>query len=175
MKKTILTIVILISVLVGIQAQTNPPSDLPTFAQSTEKYFTTINTNFSFANTKLEISIGADYMAGVNWANYVKSQYDLRSFDIEANFRNIGIGGKIQSVEAGFGYALINHFDTKVTAWVDGGYDMDRRCGVVEPGATLKKKSTLNTYFETGISWPFYFRGVKNQYPNIRLGTGFTF
>ena len=47
--------------------------------------------------------------------------------------------------------------------------------GIIEPGITLKKKATTNTAFEVGLSWPIWFKGAVNRYPNISVGTCITF
>lgn len=181
MKKTILALALVLSVFT-VQAQTNlteVPNQLPptpsTFVGSLGSYLTTFNPAFSWVSNRFELSVGADYISGVNWANYIKPQINFGAFDAEANFRNIGIGGQIQSVEAGGGYALVQHFDTKVIGYADGGYDLNRKAGVIEPGVTVKKKGTENTYFEIGLSWPIWFKGPINEYPDIHAGTGFSF
>lgn len=183
-KITILTLLASLALLTA-NAQTNSststgpvnqvPDLMPSFPSTVASYFSSQNTNFTWVGNRFEVAVGADYISSVSWANYVKGQVDFGSFDVEGNFRNVGVGGAIQSVEAGAGYAIIQSADVKLTGYFDGGYDFNRKCALVEPGLQIRKKGTANTFFEAGISWPFWTSGPKNQYPDIRIGTGFTY
>lgn len=189
MKSILLLAAMMGALAFTVHAQTTPPglpsatptdtpvaaaAGMPTFVSSLEGYATTINTNYSWDSNRLEIATGGDFIGGQNWANYIKGQYDFGRWDAEVNFRNLGIGGAIQSVEGGVGYALMQKFDTKLIGYIDGGYDFNRASGIFEPGAEIRKKGTLNTFFEAGISWPIWFSGPVNKYPDVKVGTGFT-
>lgn len=150
-------------------------SNPQTFLGSVGSYFTSANTNFTWTNNVIEAAVGADYLAGVNFAQFAEGQYDLGRWDIEGKIRNASIGGIVDSVEAGGGYALINYYSVKVEGSVIGGYDLDKNCGLIEPKLTLRDKATANTFFGAAISLPEWFQGAMNRTPCVSVETGFTY
>lgn len=161
--------------------QTNSPQQ--TFMQSFIAYFSTINTNFNFEGAKLEMSTGVRNIIGVPPANYLIFQYDIKKFNLEAEFDNAGIAGTLVQAKAGIGYTLLQKYDTKLQASLVGGWDFDRTqnsssgkgVGVVEPRLMLRKKATANTYWETGLGWPIWFEKEVNTTPSVFVGGGFTY
>ena len=177
-------------------AQTNSPAQsqvaMPpqNFFQTAEQYFTTANTNYTWAGNTLEISAGADYMSSVNWANYLDAQYDFNSatqptssswtwqdrLALEAKIRNAGIAGTVDSAEAGLQLTLVSYYSVKLQAGVDGGYDLERRSAIVEPKLTLRDKLTPNTFAGICLSLPLWTGGKPlNNVPDIGLEAGFTY
>jgi hypothetical protein len=156
-----------------------------TFITSVSDYFTSINTNFTFAGTKLEMSSGYKQVNGVNAASELYAQFNISdNFDLMGNFQFSGIGSAINAVEGGLGYAFINHYDVKLQGDLLAGWDstkgntikgVNQGALVVEPRAALKKKLTPNTYAETAISLPFYSIGKINTQPSFYIGVGFTY
>ena len=160
----------------GATAQTNVPVSPQNFFQTAASYFTSANTNYSWAGNTLEVAAGADYMSSVNWANYLDAQYDLGRFGIEAKMRNADIAGTVDSVEAGVGYTLISYYSVKLEAGVDGGYDLNRNAALIEPKLTLRDKLTPNTFLGLAISLPVWTNGRPlNTVPDIGIETGFTY
>ena len=156
------------------RGQTNAP--VQTFFETAEAYFTSANTNYSWASNTLEMAVGADYMSSVNWANYVDAQYDMGRFGFEAKMRNAGIAGTVDSAEGGVGYALIEYDSVKLQAGIDGGYDLDRNAALIEPKLTLRDKLTPNTFLGVAISLPIWTNGKPmNRVPDIGIETGFTY
>jgi hypothetical protein len=145
------------------------------FFGSVESYFTSANTNFTWTNNVIEAATGADYLAGVNWAQFVRGQYDLNRWDVEAKIRNASIGGVVDSVAAGGGYTFIQYDSVKLQASLTGGYDLDKDCGLIEPSLTVRSKATKNTFFGVAISLPEWFQGTLNRTPCVSLETGFTY
>ena len=157
------------------EAQTNQPPEVPqSFFQSVGGYLTTINTNYSFAANRLEVSVGAG-QTGPVLANYVSAQYDLGRWSVDSEVRNAGIAGVIQTAELGGGYAVIEAGDTKLQIGVLAGYDWDKAAVLFEPELVVRKKATKNTYFEAGLSLPEWGKGALNQTPAFFVGTGFTY
>lgn len=177
---SILAMVAFASVPVG--AQTNSPAP-QNFFQTAENYFTSANTNYTWAGNTLEIPAGADYMSSVNWANYLDAQYDFSSssslanhFAIEAKMRNAGIAGTVDSVQVGIQYTLVSFYSVKLEAGLDGGYDLDRNSALIEPKFTLRDKLTPNTFAGIVLSLPIWTGGHPvNNVPDIGLEAGFTY
>jgi hypothetical protein len=146
------------------------------FFQSVGNYFTSANTNYTWASNTLEVAVGADYMSSVNWANYVEAQFDINRFDIGAKVRNAGIAGTVDSAQAGIGYSLIEFFSVKLEAGIDGGYDLERNTVIFEPRLTLRDKLTPNTFLGISLSLPIWTNGKPmNNVPDIGIETGFTY
>lgn len=175
MKKIILAILSFCLVFSASAQTTNAITPAISFFGTVQSYLTSFNPEYSFDGNKVEVSIGADYAKGQSWADYITAQYNLGKWDVQANFRNLGIGGDLQSVQVGGGYALFQKFDTKVEGYIVGGYSFAREVGIIEPGIVVRKKATANTFYELGLSWPIYTSGAQATAPNIRIGTGFTF
>ena len=158
------------------KAQTNEVVTPQSFFTSAENYLTAFNTNYSFTDISLEISTGYKQVTGVNAASFLDGQYDFANgLNLGASLQFSGVGSAINGAEAGLGYNLIRHFDTAVNAQLLAGYDDVRADGVIEPGLTIKKKMTPNTFMEIGVSLPVFFGGHFNSQPTFRVGTGFTF
>jgi len=164
---------------------TGPANPGTLFVDSVANYFTAINTNFTFAGTKLEMSSGYKQVNGVNASSELYAQFNVNdSFDLMGNFQFSGIGSAINAVEGGLGYSVINHFDTKVQIDLLAGWDstkgntvkgVQQGALVIEPRIALKKKLTPNTYAETAISLPIYTIGQLNTQPSFYIGVGFTY
>lgn len=172
--KILLVLTLLLDV--GVRAQTNALISPQNFFQTAANYFTSANTNYTWAGNTLEVAAGADYMSSVNWANYLDAQYDIGRFAIEAKMRNAGIAGTVDSMEAGVGYTLISYCSIKLEAGVDGGYDLSRNTALIEPKLTLRDKLTANTFLGLSISLPIWANGQPmNSVPDIGIETGFTY
>ena len=144
------------------------------FFQSVGGYLSNINTNYTFTNDSLEVSVGAGE-AGPLLANYVKAQYDFGRWDAESTVRNAGVAGVIQTAELGAGYKVIAAYDTTLTAALEGGFDWNKDAALFEGELVLRKKATKNTFFETGITLPEWTKGRFNLTPGFFVGTGFTY
>ena len=154
---------------------TNAPPQ-QNFFQAVGNYFTSANTNYTWASSTLEVAVGADYMSSVNWANYVAAQFDLGRFDIGARVRNAGIAGTVDSAQASIGYSLMEFFSVKLEAAIDGGYDLDRGTAIFKPRLTLRDKLTPNTFLGLSLSLPIWVNGKPmNNVPDIGIETGFTY
>ena len=184
--KNKLTLLLTLILIIGGRAarcQTNSLMPSQNFFQTAEQYFTSANTNYTWAGNTLEIAAGADYMSSVNWANYLDAQYDFSSADsfanrlaIEAKMRNAGIAGTVDSAEAGLQYTLISYYSIKLQAGVEGGYDLERNSAIIEPKLTLRDKLTSNTFAGICLSLPIWINGRPiNNVPDIGLEAGFTY
>ena len=130
--KKLIAALILISAL-AVQAQTNPPITVQSFAVSFEQYMTSFNTNYSFTNVTIEVATGYKQVTGVGAASTLDAQYDFGNINAGLGLQFSGVGSPINAAEAQFGYAIVNHYDTKVDIDLRAGYDWTRRAGVVEP------------------------------------------
>lgn len=145
------------------------------FFGTVQSYLTSVDTNFDWSSNRLEIAAGADYLDGLEWANYISGQYDLGRWDLESKIRNVGVAGSIESVEGGGGYTFIQDYSLKLQGSLLVGYDFDRSAALIEPQAVIKKKVTRNTYLELGIGVPLWLQKPLNDRPNIFIGAGFTY
>lgn len=178
-KKLLLLSALVLSLNLNTQAQTS--TNVPSFLNSVEYYFTSFNTNFTWTNCIVEASSGYKQVTGANAASFVDAQINVYgSFNLDASIQFSGVGSAINGGEFGVGYAY-RHYDTELTAELLGGYDNTKvtRSGngsfEIEPALILKKKMTLNTYSEIGISEPIFTSGRFNSQPTFRIGAGFTF
>ena len=177
-------LVVLMSALaIHGHAQTNTSALPQTFFQSAQNYFTSVNTNYTWAGNTLEVAAGADYMSSVNWASYLDAQYNFGGASvptsrlaIEAKIRNAGIAGTVVSAQLGLQYTLISYYSVKLQAGVAGGYDLDRNTPLIEPKLTLRGKLTPNTFAGIVLSLPVWTNGRSlNNVPDIGLEAGFTY
>jgi hypothetical protein len=145
------------------------------FFGTVQSYLTSVDTNFDWTSNRLEIAAGADYLDGLQWADYVSGQYDFGRWDLESKIRNIGIAGAVESVEGGGGYTLIQDYSLKLQGSLLVGYDFNRSAALIEPQAVIKKKSTRNTYLELGVGMPLWLQKSFNDRPNLFIGAGFTY
>lgn len=181
MKNKLKIAVVSVCLAIGAHAQTNSPVQPPSFFSTAQDYLTSFNPAFTWTNVSLEVSSGYKQVTGANAASVLDVGYDLNTanwlngFSIQGTVQFSGVGSAINSGEAGIGYAIIRHFDTKVDLVLLGGYDGIKDGIVVEPGIFLKKKMTLNTFAETGFSLPVFDKGKFNSNPSIRAEVGFTF
>ncbi len=177
MKKQLISVGAILTIAITTQAQTTT-NNVSSFFQQTTEYLTSFNTNYTFVGVSLEASTGYKQTTGDNAANFVDAQYDFGSsnrYDFGADLTFSGVGSAFNSEEAQFGYALVQHYDTRLQIDLCAGFDSTQSSIVVEPELTLKKKLTSNTFTELGISLPEYFRGGFNRTPSFKAGVGFTF
>lgn len=154
------------------QAQTNT---VPGFFGSVQSYFTQFNTNYVWTGIMFDAETGYKQVTGVNAASFASINYHIGdSVEAVGNIQYSGVGSAINSAELGIGYA-INHYDTRLTADLLGGYDNYQNSGVIEPKLEVKKKLTMNTYASVGISLPIYFSRQFNSNPTFWTGVGFSF
>ena len=170
MKKLIAIAVLGLSVAVAhAQGGTN-------FVQSVQYYFTSFNTNYSFAGEMLDGETGYKQVTGVNAASFATLNYHINdNIELSGSIQYSGVGSPINALEIGVGYALINYYDTRLTVDLYGGYDWYQEAGVVEPKLEVKKKLTTNTFASIGVSLPYYFSHSFNNNPTFWTGVGFTF
>jgi hypothetical protein len=160
----------------NIQAQTtssNGPAG--TIFTTIQSYLTTFNPAYSWSNVTLEFDTGYAQVTGVNAASKLNGQYDIGNFDVGLSLQFSGVGSAFNAYEAQVGYAVLNHYDTKIDVVLRAGYDDTKQSAVVEPGLTLKKKLTENTFAETAITMPFYFHQQFVKTPTFYIGVGFTY
>lgn len=171
----ILVLSLLLSLAVEARAQTAPPT-LPTFFQSMQSYFTEFNTNYDFAAVKFSASTGYKQVTGEPAASYADVEYNVaKNFFIVGELQYFGLGSSVNQFKGGVGYNVLTHYDTQLSLRVYGGVDTVRHTGIVEPELVARKKLTLNTYAEIGLSFPVYFKGGGTTNPTFKVGAGFTF
>jgi hypothetical protein len=157
-------------------AQTNAaPTTVPNYFTSVGLYLTTFNTNYTWDALNIDCETGYKQVTGVNSASFANVNYHIgNSVEIPATIQYSGVGSAINGGEIGIGYA-VNHYDTRLTVDLLGGYDNFQNCGVLEPKLEVKKKLTPNTYASIGLSLPIYFEHQFNSNPTFWTGVGFTF
>lgn len=176
MKKSLIIGALLLGAVTSSQAQsTNASVTIPTFFTSAEQYLTSFNTNYTFTGVSFEMATGYKQVTGVGAASVIDAQYDINRFHIAASGQFSGVGSSFNALEGGVGYDLVNYYDTVLEANLLLGYDWNQRSGEVEPKIDIKKKMTLNTFTEIGISMPEYFTQKANATPSYYIEAGFTF
>lgn len=162
-----------------VRAQTTNVNSVitpPSFFASAENYFTSFNTNYTWTHLTLEAATGYKQVTGVNAASTLDVQRDFSGrWDVGLAAQFSGVGSPVNALQAQVGYALVEHFDTKLEADLRAGYDWTRSAAVAEPVLFIGKKLTPNTFLKTGVSLPIYSRGRFNRTPTFYLETGFTF
>lgn len=175
------TIICAVSAARAQTATTNAPAN---FFQSVEGYLTSANTNYSWANDSFEMSVGADYLSGVNWAAALNAQYDLQSvsqnsfvshLSIDGDMRNAEIAGTIVAAEGGVQYAFVEYYSVKIYGGINGGYDFQINSAIIEPDFGVRAKMTQNTFAGLRLSLPIFFSGAQNHIVNVRAETGFSY
>jgi hypothetical protein len=180
MKKIIIIAVIgLAALLAGVTAQaqtsTNTPS-VSTFFTSAEDYLTSFNTNYTFSGVKIDFETGFKQVNGQPAASYASGNYYITAnLEAGANITYFGAGSAINGGQASIGYALINHYDTRLTIDLGLGYDGISKTAVIEPRVEIKKKLSANYYASMGISLPIEFKQKFNSVPTFYTGVGFTY
>lgn len=187
MKKLFICSLLALSCLAfNLSAQLPPPptpglgSDLgnvppqTTFFGSVTSYFATFNTNLNtFANAKAQVWAGVDYVDGLNATSSLGIEVDLwKGVSIESVTRNAGIANTIVSQQIGVGYG-VTLYDTKITAYLDGGYDFNRTGPYAAIGARVKKALTDHTFAGVGLETQIF--GKRPSSPILSLFAGFTF
>ncbi len=154
--------------------------------QSAESFFASFNTNYTWTNVTLEVSSGYAQVAGANAASKLDAQVNFgnaRQYDAGCSLQFSGLGSAVNAAEARFGYAVLQHYDTKAEAVLLAGYDntaLDSAGRVagsaeIEPALELKKKPTPNTFALFKVSLPVKFTGRFNTQPTVEAAVGFTY
>lgn len=177
MKKTIAILTVALTAVLG-QAQTVPISPQQSFFDTVTQYFSSMNSNlttFTLGN-HAELSLGFDTVGQDRLAaSFLVEVPVWKAFSIEGNVRNATVLGDVVTAQGGIGYSVVK-YDTKLTAFVDGGYRWDTKQSFVAPGVRVKKALTQNTYAGVGIELPFYVNGSNERIvPTYSIFTGFKF
>jgi hypothetical protein len=176
MKNKILLVIALFALTFNVMAQTNAPTTPADFLANAKDYLTSINTNLTWDNTKMDLWTAANYQGGLQTSAEIGASYDLWkpvaniAVAPEVVFRNAGIAGTIVSGAAGVG-ASYEYYSLKITGCIDGGYSPAQSKPFAEFGARLKKKMTTSTYIGTGLSWSTLVKST----PSIAVYLGWTF
>ena len=137
---------------------------------------TSFNTNYTFTNNVFDVETGYKQVTGVNAASFATFDYYVTGdFEASATIQYSGVGSAINAGEVGIGYAIVNHYDTRLTLDLFGGYDNVRASGEIEPKIEIKKKLSVNTFASVGMSLPVFFKGGFNSQPTFWAGLGFTY
>lgn len=145
---------------------------------TTEKYLTTFNTNYTWEQITLTAAVGYKQITGVGASSTVDAAYQFgatQRWNVGLALQFSGIGSAFNSYEAQAGYELIQHYDAVLEIDLRGGWDDTHNTAVIEPAVFVKKKLTTNTFSELGVSLPVFFRGAFNQDPTVFIETGFTY
>lgn len=171
-KIKLLLITALVTIASISQAQSN---NVTGFFSSAQSYLTSFNTNFTWDSVSFEASTGFKQVYNVGAQNVLDLSYNRSRISYGASLGFSGVGTAFNVTEASLGYAVIQHYDTKVVANLAAGYDFNQKAVVIEPGLFIKKKATPNTFFEIGITLPQYVKGTPNRTPAFVAETGFTY
>lgn len=177
MKIKTLAVLLLSSLCLLIpKTQAQSATNVPTFFTSVEAYMTSFNTNYTFTNNTFDLETGYKQVTGVNAASFATFDYYIaQNFEASAEIQYSGVGSAINGGELGVGYAIVNHYDTRLSLYLYGGYDDVRAEGFVESKVEIKKKLTKNTFASIGMSLPIFFKGGFNSEPTFWTGVGFSY
>lgn len=158
---------------------TAPP---PTIIDTVKGYLSSFNPALSntFSTAKnLDIWTAAEQNLGNNTSADLGVEYTFTRFSSnsialsgEGVIKAAGVAGSLVAGQAGLGLSYV-HVDTKLTFYVDGGYDVLNHHPYCEPGLRVKKALTDNTYGGVGVGFPIEKEKTGRQ--NIYLFAGFTF
>jgi len=158
MKKTILSILVILTCILAKGQDTNTPPvplDTGSFFSTATAYFTSFNTNYNWkVRGEAAAGIASLQNGPANLANELRFGYNLgksSNFSLEAVMRDSGIAGTILSGQfgAGVNFAV---YDAKLTLYAHSGYhfhESDRWFG--ELGARVSKKMTRYTFAGVGL------------------------
>ena len=176
MKKLFLAAIAAFTIAISAHAQSITATNAPSFIDSVIAYTTSSNTNYDFSTVKLDIETGYRQANGTGASSFAKLGYYVTpTIQLNAEIGYFGIGSPINSFEAGIGYALYQHYDIRITAELNGGYDDNVRAGVIEPGIEAKKMLSTHTYASIGLYLPYYVGKSFNTSPTFTTGVGATF
>jgi hypothetical protein len=171
-----LFIIISAILVMVITSKAQTATNVPSFFTSVEAYMTSFNTNYTFTNNIFDLETGYKQVTGANASSFATFDYYItQNFEASAEIQYSGVGSAINGGELGIGYAIVNHFDTRLTLDLYGGYDDIRASAMVEPKVEIKKKLSTNTFASIGISLPIFFSGGFNTDPTFWAGAGFTY
>jgi hypothetical protein len=175
MRKTIIATAMAALLAIGLTARAQSSN----FLSSVESYATSFNTNYTWTNVSYEISTGYKQVTGQGAVNVLDAQWDCwKGLNVGAEGQFSGVGSAVNGAEAQIGYAIVQHYDTKVDIDLRMGMAenmQENKTGVFEPAVFLEKKQTLNTATKVGLSMPFYFRGKFNNTPTVYVEEVVTF
>lgn len=151
------------------------PTTVPTFFQSAQSYFTSFNPAYTWTNVTVEASTGYKQVTGAGATDVAQGQYDFNRFNLGAVIGFDGVGSAVGSLQAQFGYDLIQYEDTKLTIDAQAGYSWYQSAAVIEPELAVEKKLTANTFTRIGVSLPYYAGKPFGKTPSFEVSLGFTF
>lgn len=161
------------------QTNTNAPQNFLSTIQGYFSHFDPTLTNTFSDSKRLDLWTGAEQNLGNNTAADLGIEFRAYTFSetvlsisLESVTKNAGIAGTILGTQAGVGLNYV-YIDTKLTGYVDGGYDFLNERPYAEIGLRVKKALTVNTFAGIGIALPIE-KGFTGR-PNIVIFTGFTF
>lgn len=163
-------------------AQTNTapvPTDEGSFLSTVGSYFTSFNTNLSTTFTNKGAAwAGVDSNIGGGKAPPVVNELGVSyaiagAFAGEVVLRNGGVAGVVDSLQGGVDYSIVL-VDTKLGAYLDGGYSWDNKKAYGEIGVRVMKALTTHTF--AYVNYGVQVTGTSGSPPQvIGGGVGFTF
>ncbi len=176
--RSLLSACLLAVIPASAQVTNSPPPPNPNSLPSTIiGYFSSFNTNMAtFTGTTFDLWSGASSVQGghVPLVNDIGFSYDfwrpvpantnspvLTAFDAEATIRNSGVAGTVEAAQGGVGFSIII-YDTKLTFYGNGGYNLDKEEMDKWYGEVgLRAKKGVGDHFYLGV-------GMGAQFPNVR-------
>jgi hypothetical protein len=160
------------------QTSSNPATS---FLGSVGDYFTSFNTNQPIRHADgIQAWTGADYQNGLNFAQEIGvskawgNVSNAFAFTTEGVVRDAGIGGILVDGNFGPGIAYY-HFDTQVSAGVDGGYNFSESKPDVEIYGDVRKSLSANTWAGMRLAYVKVIGDKGPDYPVVALTAGFGF
>lgn len=179
MKKiiSIVAVVFLAFAALPAKAQTNSQT---TFIKQLGVWITSYNTNNPWTDC-LSYDTGIATTTGKSIADRMQIMDNIGNFAVGINGEFVGVGSAFNKASLVGKWYLLNKYDFKMGLTVSAGYDFGvssvtkKNCMVLNPGLTMSKKITANTFATMDYTYPIETVGKPNTISTIYVGAGFTF
>lgn len=191
--KTILLIAAAAALAFGsfpVQAQTSPapvtasitnaPGSAAPFIQQLGVWATSYDVTKSWTNC-ISLDTGVATTTGSSIADRIQLKDNIGSFAVGVNGNFTGVGSAFNQAEIVGDWYWVTKYDFKFGVTLGAGYNFgistetQKNCFVVEPGLTMSKLITQNTYATMSYTFPVQTVGKFNNISTIYVGAGFTF
>lgn len=174
--------VALFATVTSIHAQsvTNAPAGAQPFIAQLGQWATSYDTTKSWTNC-ISLDTGIATTTGSSIADRIQIKKNTGNFAYGLRGDFTGVGSAFNQSEVVGDWYLANKYDFKFGVTVGAGYNFNistatqKNCFVFEPGFTMSKLITANTYATMSYTLPVQTVGKFNNISTIYVGAGFTF
>lgn len=159
---------------------TNAPARAVPFLQQLGAWTTSYDTTKNWTNC-ISLDTGIATTTGSSIADRVQIKENNGNVAYGLSGEFTGVGSAFNQAEVVGDWYLVNKYDFKFGVTVGAGYYFaesvatKKNCFVFEPGLTMSKLITANTYATMSYTFPVKTAGKFNNISTIYVGAGFTF